>query len=318
MAKPRTKRAPRKVATKPEQKIPLYGGQAVLEGVMMRGRRYMAIAMRAPDGKIVLHSEPLSPIYQSPAARIPFLRGLVLLWDALALGARALTISANTQAGEDEEKLEGAPLAITMIISLGFAVGLFFVAPAGLSHLIEGWLGLPPIWGSILEGALRLSVLIGYLGLIGRVGEIRRVYGYHGSEHKTIHAFEAAAKLTPKEVDKFPREHPRCGTAFLLTVIVFSILLFALIGPMPLLPRLGLRVLLIPVLASIAYEYLRWSAAHFSNPLVRILVAPNLALQRLTTRPPDKGMLEVGIAAFKEMKRLEEKAETQDFSAPTP
>lgn len=304
----RSKKVRRKIATKTEQKIPLYGGQAVLEGVMMRGRSYMAIAMRAPNGKIVLHSEPLSPIYQSSMARIPFLRGLVLLWDALALGARALTISANTQAGEDEQKLEGAPLAITMIISLGLAIGLFFVAPAGLSHLIEGWLGLPPVWGSVLEGGLRLSVLIGYLALIGRVEEIRRVYGYHGAEHKTINAFEAAAKLTPAEVDKFPREHPRCGTAFLLTVVVFSILLFALIGPMPLLPRLALRILLIPLLASIAYEYLRWSAAHFNNPIVRVLVAPNLALQRLTTKPPDKKMLEVGIAAFKEMKRLEDKS----------
>jgi len=273
----------------------------------MRGRRYMAIAMRAPNGKIVLHSEKLSPIYQSQAARIPFLRGLVLLWDALALGARALTISANTQAGEDE-KLEGAPLAITMVISLSFAIGLFFLAPAGLSHLIEVWLGLPPIWGSILEGVIRLSVLIAYLAIIGRVGEIRRVYGYHGAEHKTINAFEAAAKLTPTEVAKLPREHPRCGTAFLLTVVVFSILLFALIGPMPLLPRLALRLLLIPVLASVAYEYLRWSAAHFNNPIVRVLVAPNLALQRLTTKPPDKKMLAVGIAAFKEMKRLEDKS----------
>ncbi|HLD93471.1 MAG TPA: DUF1385 domain-containing protein [Anaerolineales bacterium] len=303
-----SKRRLRRAATKPEQKIPLYGGQAVLEGVMMRGRRYMALAMRAPNGKIVLHSEKLGPIYQSQVARIPFLRGLVLLWDALALGTRALTISANIQSGEDQ-KIEGAPLAITLVFSLVFAIGLFFLAPAGISHFIEGWLGLPSIWGSILEGFIRLGVLIGYLILVGRVEEIRRVFGYHGAEHKTIHAFESAAKLTSREVDKFPRQHPRCGTAFLLTVVVFSILLFALIGPMPLLPRLVLRILLIPILASLAYEYLRWSAAHFNNPIVRILVSPNLALQDLTTRPPDKGMLEVGIAAFKQMKRLEEKAE---------
>jgi uncharacterized protein YqhQ len=315
LAKTKTKRkrsftlskAKGKIAKKPEQKITLYGGQAVLEGVMMRGRSYMAIAMRAPNGKIVLHSEKLSAIYQSQIARIPFLRGLVLLWDALALGARALTISANTQAGEDE-KLEGAPLVITMVISLAFAIGLFFLAPAGLSQLIESWLKLPPASGSILEGLLRLAVLISYLGLVGNVKEIKRVYGYHGAEHKTINAFEASAKLTPTEVGKFPREHPRCGTAFLLTVVVFSILLFAIIGPMPLLPRLLTRILLIPVLASLAYEYLRWSAAHFNNPIVRLLVAPNLALQDLTTQPPDKKMLEVGIAAFKEMKRLEDKA----------
>ncbi|MEX1247611.1 MAG: DUF1385 domain-containing protein [Anaerolineales bacterium] len=292
----------------PKQQIPLYGGQAVLEGVMMRGRRFMALAMRAPGGEIVLHSEPLSPVYQSAVARIPFLRGLVLLWDALALGARALAISANTQAEEEEEKLEGWQLALTMLVSLSFAIGLFFLAPAGIGHLVEDWLNLSPVASALVEGLIRLAVLVGYLAAIARFDEIRRVYGYHGAEHKTINAFEARAKLTPKEVDKFALEHPRCGTAFLLTVVVFSILLFAFIGPMPLLPRLALRLLLIPVLASLAYEYLRLTARYFHNPLVRILVAPNLALQRLTTRPPDEGMLEVGIAAFKEMKRLEDEA----------
>ena len=293
----------------PERSIPLYGGQAVIEGVMMRGRSYMAVAMRAPDGKIVVHSEALSPIYRSAAARIPFLRGLVLLWDALALGARTLALSANTQAGEEEEKLEGLPLALTMLLSLGFAIGLFFVAPAGVGHLVEDFFDLSPLASALVEGGLRLAVLVGYLGLIGRVAEIKRVFGYHGAEHKTINAFEAGAELTPGVVDKFPIEHPRCGTAFLLTVVVFSIVLFALIGPMPLLPRLALRVLLIPVLASLAYEYLRLTARYFHNPLVRLLVAPNLALQRLTTRPPDTGMLEVGIAAFQEMKRLEDQAQ---------
>jgi uncharacterized protein YqhQ len=285
-------------------KLPIYGGQAVIEGVMMRGSRYMAMAMRAPNGKIVLHSEKLSPIYSSRWARIPFIRGLVLLWDALALGARALTISANAQTEEDE-KLEGPALALTMALSLSFAVGLFFVLPAGLSHFIEGFLNLPSGWGNLVEGVLRLSILAGYMLLIARVEEIKRVFGYHGAEHKTINAFEASAELTPKVVDKYPIEHPRCGTAFLLTVIVFSIIVFTLLGPMPLLQRLLLRVLLVPFLASIAYEYLRLTARYFHNPLVRILVAPNLALQHLTTRPPDEGMLEVGIAAFEEMRRLE-------------
>lgn len=293
----------------PKQELKLYGGQAVMEGVMMRGRSYMAVAMRDPKGLIVLHSEPLSPIYRSTAARVPFLRGLVLLWDALALGARALSLSANVQTGEEEEKLEGLSLTLMMSFSLVMAVGLFFLAPAGLGHLIEEAFNLSALTGALLEGGLRLAVLVGYVAGIGRIPEIRRVYGYHGAEHKTINAFEAGAKLTPETVAKYPIEHPRCGTAFLLTVVVFSIVLFALLGPMPLLPRLGLRVLLIPVLASLAYEYLRLTARYFHNPLVRLLVAPNLALQRLTTRPPDKGMLEVGIAAFKEMKRLEDEAE---------
>jgi uncharacterized protein YqhQ len=290
-----------------KEKLPSYGGQAVIEGVMMRGKSYMAIAMRAPNGKIVLHSEPLSAVYQSSWARLPLARGLLLLWDALGLGARALAISANTQTEEENEKLEGAPLALTMLVSLSFTIGLFFLLPAGLGQLAERAFSLNALASNLLEGVLRLVILIGYLAAIGRVDEVKRLFGYHGAEHKTIHAFEAGAELTPKSVARFPEEHPRCGTAFLLTVVVFSILLFALFGPMALLPRLALRVLLIPVLAALAYEYLRWSAAHFSNPIVRALVAPNLALQRLTTRKPDKKMLEVGIAAFKEMRRLEAK-----------
>lgn len=293
-----------------KKEIPLYGGQAVIEGVMMRGRHYMAVAMRAPNGEIVTHSEKLSPIYASKLARVPFVRGLVLLWDALALGARVLALSANTQTGEDEEKLEGLPLAMTMAASLGFAVLLFFVAPAGIGHWVEDTFNLTPLASALFEGVLRLSILVGYLAAIARFDEIRRVFGYHGAEHKTINAFEAGAELTPETVDKFPIEHPRCGTAFLLTVVVFSIFVFALIGPMPLLPRLALRVLLIPALASVAYEYLRLTARYFHNPLVRVLVASSLALQRLTTRPPDKNMLEVGIAAFQEMKRLEDEAAT--------
>jgi uncharacterized protein YqhQ len=269
-----------------KKEIPLYGGQAVIEGVMMRGRHYMAVAMRAPSGEIVTHSEKLGPIYASKWARVPFVRGLVLLWDALGLGARVLALSANTQTGEDEEKLEGLPLAMTMAASLGFAVLLFFIAPAGIGHWVEDALNLAPLASALFEGVVRLAILVGYLVVIARMDEIRRVYGYHGAEHKTINAFEAGAELTPETVDKYPIEHPRCGTAFLLTVVVFSILVFA----------------------SIAYEYLRLTARYIRNPLVRVLVAPNLALQRLTTRPPDKGMLEVGIAAFKEMKKLEDEA----------
>lgn len=277
---------------------------------MMRGSRAMAVAMRDPKGEIVLHSEELGPIYQSRMAKIPFLRGLVLLWDALSLGTRVLTLSANVQAEEEEEKLEGSALTLTILASIGLAVGLFFIAPAGLSALAERYLSVPADWGTVLEGFVRLGILIAYLVAIGQMDEIRRVYGYHGAEHKTINAYEAGAELTPSVVDKFPIEHPRCGTAFLLTVVVFSILLFALIGPMPILPRLGMRILLIPLLASVAYEYLRWTARNMSSPIVRLLVVPNLALQRLTTRPPDKSMLEVAIASFEHMLG-EEKALTK-------
>ena len=282
-----------------------YGGQAVIEGVMMRGSQTMAVGMRAPDGSIELYSEELGPIYQSKWAKIPFIRGLVLLWDALSLGTRVLTISANVQTEEEEDKLEGPALTITILASLAFAIGLFFIAPAGISSLIENFLSLPSTLGNILEGVVRLSILIAYLLLIGRMEDIERVYGYHGAEHKTINAFEAGAELTPEVVDQFPIEHPRCGTAFLLTIVVLSIFVFALFGPMEILPRIGLRIILIPFLASVAYEYLRWTANHISSPLVRMLIVPNLALQHLTTRPPDKSMLEVAIASFQEMRKQE-------------
>jgi uncharacterized protein YqhQ len=213
-----------------------------------------------------------------------------------------LILSSNLQLEEEQEQLEGLPLTLTVLASLAFGIGLFFLAPAGISHLVEGWLGFPALAGNLFEGLLRLGILVAYLLLVRRMQEIDRVFAYHGAEHKTINAFEAGARLTPQEVDKYPLEHPRCGTAFLLTVVVFSILLFALLGPMPLLLRLAVRLLLIPVLASLAYEYLRLTARHFHHPLVRLLVAPNLAMQRLTTRPPDHKMLEVAIAAFQKMR----------------
>lgn len=286
--------------------LPSYGGQAVIEGVLMRGANAAAIAMRDPDGKIVFHSEPLSAIYHSKMAKIPFLRGLVMLWDALSLGTRALTISANTQ-GEEEEQLEGFALYATIGLSLAIAVGLFFMAPAAGTHYLEGWLNIQTPWvGNLLEGVIRLTILVGYVWAIGQMEDIKRVFGYHGAEHKTINAFEANAELTPEIVQTYPIEHPRCGTAFLLTVVIFSIILFTLLGPMPSIwYRLGARVVLIPVLASIAYEYIRWTAKHLDSKIIQWIIKPNLALQRLTTIEPDLDMLEVAIASFNTMREKE-------------
>jgi uncharacterized protein YqhQ len=282
-----------------------YGGQAVIEGVMMRGTRSMAVAVRAPSQQIVIHTQPISPLYRNAFSRLPFVRGLLGLWDALGLGWQSLTFAANVAAG-DEVKFEGPIAWGTMAVSLAVSLGIFFLAPAGLAQLGENVLGLSPVWGSLIEGFLRLGLILGYLALIGLIPDIRRLFGYHGAEHKTIHAFEAGADLTPASVARFPLEHPRCGTAFLLTVVVFSILLFALLGPLPLWQRLLSRVLLIPVVAGLAYEYIRFTARHLSNPLVRLLVIPNLALQRLTTRQPDDTMLEVAIAAFQAMRSQEQ------------
>jgi uncharacterized protein YqhQ len=284
-----------------EPKLPTYGGQAVIEGVMMRGKSACAIAMRAPDKKIVVHTEPLGGIYTSKIAKIPFLRGSVVLWDALGLGMRALTLSANVQTNEDQ-KLEGPALYLTLALSLSLGIGFFFLLPAAFGQLIEHAIGVNAWWGNIFEGVVRLLILVGYIWGVGFIPDIRRVFAYHGAEHKTINAFEAGAELTPEKVSRFSLQHPRCGTAFLLTLVFLSILVFSLLGPMPLIWRLISRILLIPVLAGIAYEYLRWTANHIDTAPVRLLVKPNLALQNLTTREPSLEMLEVSIAAFNAMR----------------
>jgi uncharacterized protein YqhQ len=288
-----------------EDRIISYGGQAVIEGVMMRGQKAFAIAMRAPDGNIVVHKENLAAVYRSRITKMPFLRGIILLWDALGLGMRALTVSANTQTGEDE-KLEGPALYLTLALSLAIGIGVFFLLPAGVGGLAEKYLGWSPFLNNLLEGMLRLALLIGYIWAIGFMPDVRRLFAYHGAEHKTINAFEAGAELTPENVAKYSLQHARCGTAFLLTLVLISILVFTFLGPLPMFWRLASRVLLIPVLAGIAVEYIRWTANHLDSPIVQFLIKPNLALQSLTTREPDRSMLEVAIASFKTMRNAEQ------------
>jgi len=287
-----------------EDRIITYGGQAVIEGVMMRGQKAFAIAMRAPDGKIAIHTEKLANVYRSGITKIPFLRGTILLWDALGLGMRALTLSANTQTGEDE-KLEGPALYLTLGLSLAFGIGLFFLLPAGIGGAAEHYLGWSSWSNNLLEGVFRLLLFIVYLWAISFMPEVKRLFMYHGAEHKTINAFEAGAELTPEVVAKYPIEHARCGTAFLLTLILLSILVFTALGPLPILWRLLSRILLIPFLAGIAIEYIRWTANHLGNPIVQFLIKPNLAMQHLTTRTPDLSMLEVAITSFQSMQKAE-------------
>jgi uncharacterized protein YqhQ len=283
-----------------------YGGQAVIEGVMMRGRSSLAIAMRDPTGKIVTYTEPLGGIYKSYIAKIPFLRGLILLWDSLGLGMKTLTISANTQSGEDA-KIEGPTLYITLGITMVVALGVFFLVPAGIGYLFDRFLNLQITWiGNLVEGFVRLIFLIGYIWAVGFMPDIKRVFGYHGAEHKTINAYEAGAELTPENVAGYSVQHPRCGTAFLLTLALLSVIIFTILGPLPLFWKMVSRILLIPVIAGISYEYIRWTAKHLNSPLVRALIKPNLALQSLTTREPDLQMLEVAITAFNTMKASEE------------
>ena len=287
-----------------KQKLPSYGGQALIEGVMMRGSHFVAAAVRTPSGEIVTQSEDLSGIYQSKIKNIPLLRGFILLWDSLILGTRYLTMAANLQTGS-EEKIEGPVFYITMLVSIAIAIGLFFVMPAAIGQWIAGLMNWNSWWSNLLEGVIRLILIIGYIWSVGKIPDVQRVFSYHGAEHKTINAFEAGAELTPASVMQYSLEHPRCGTAFLLTIALLSIIFFSLLGPLPVLWRLVSRVVLIPVLVGLSYEYIRWTANHLESRLVRLLIRPNLALQHLTTRQPDLRMLEVAIAAFNTMYCLE-------------
>jgi len=291
-----------------KNKIPSYGGQAVIEGVIMRGKSAIAMAVRAPDNEIVTHQEKLTGIYTSKLSKIPLLRGLIVLWDSLGLGMRYLTISANVQTGEDE-KLEGPALYLTLAFSLILGIGLFFLLPAFISGLLARYTSLSS-WGSnLVEGGLRLFLLIGYLWGIGKISEIKRVFMYHGAEHKTINAFENGVNLTPENVMPYSVEHPRCGTSFILTLVLLSIVIFSLFGPMPIHWRLLSRLLMIPILAGISYEYIHLLSKHLESPIVKFIVKPNLALQQLTTREPTLEMLEVSIRAFTLMQSLENERE---------
>jgi uncharacterized protein YqhQ len=279
-----------------------YGGQAVIEGVMMRGRKHMAVAVRNPKGEIVLHSEPLNPrIYSSFINKVPFLRGFTLLWDALVLGMRTLMFSAEVAMGEEEAEFTGPMAWGTVAFSLLLAVAIFFVSPLLLISLIKQFVDVSILVQHLIEGLVRLALFLGYVWGIGFLAEIKRVFGYHGAEHKAINAYEQGVALTPEKVAQCSIVHPRCGTAFLLIVMVISIFVFALVGDPPLWLKIVSRIVLIPVIAGIAYEFLKFSAAHQENPLMKLLIAPGLALQGLTTREPDLSMLEVSIAALKKL-----------------
>lgn len=308
-----------------------YGGQAVMEGVMMRGRSSVAVAIRRTEGDIYLYEEPLArALYQNKLFKLPFLRGMLLLWEMLVLGTRMMTLSVNVSTGavgasgaadgiatpvapaggasgeaqEQQNKEEtslqigGATLVLTLLVSLTFAIAIFFVGPLLLTSLFrqqlgEGWLNIT------VEGAIRLLLLLGYLSLIGRLPDIQRVFGYHGAEHKAINAFEHGEPLDVEHVRCASRVHTRCGTGFLLLVMVVSIFVFAFIGTPSLPIKILSRILLVPVVAGISYELMRLGAANYRYRVVRWLLAPGLALQGLTTREPDDSMIECAIASLR-------------------
>ena len=320
-----------------------YGGQAVMEGVMMRGSKSMAVAVRAPNGQIVVHSEPLNrAIYGSWLSKVPFLRGVTLLWDTLVLGTRTLMFSADvasqsspagaqssaiasqssaigpepaeeTAQGEATRQPEPAhsssgslmtdPVAWgTILLSVGLAVGLFFLLPALLAKWLDPLIG-SSLLSNLVESTIRLVFVLAYVGGVGFLPDVRRVFAYHGAEHKTVHAYEAGEPLTVAAVQAHTTAHARCGTSFILVVVFISVLVFSLLGRPPLLLRLASRVLFLPVITGISYEWLKFSARHENSWWIKALLLPGLAMQKLTTREPDDRMVEVAIVALKRVLR---------------
>ena len=278
-----------------------YGGQALIEGVMMRGRTTVAMSVRPPSGEIRTISEPLPAALSADRKliKIPFLRGMFLLYETLVIGTRMLMRSASIAAEEEDVELSKGAMALTMVFSLGFAIALFFVLPLFLSTFAEEAANSDLV-ANIIEGLIRLVIFIAYIVAIGLMPDIRRVFAYHGAEHKAISAYEADKPLTPEEVDAFGTAHTRCGTTFILIVVVISIFFFSLIprAGVPLWALFASRIVLVPIIAAFAYELVRFGARNYGHPDVRAIYAPGLWLQSLTTRPPDHSMLEVSIASL--------------------
>jgi uncharacterized protein YqhQ len=292
------------------------GGQAVLEGVMMRGPSNWAVAVRKPDGDIAeVHQSIKSPMARHRVFRLPVIRGIIALGESLAIGFRALAISANYQAqaeGEDGEEVQTeltrAQLIFAFAVAIGFAILLFKVSPA----LLTNWIGIERTgWFVIVEGLIRVTIFILYLTLISLFPDLRRVFQYHAAEHKAINAYEAGEDLKPEVVQRYSQIHPRCGTAFLLWVMVIAIFVFAFFGRPAWYWLIATRILLLPVIAGLAYELIRFAGKHQDNPLLMALLAPGLWLQRLTTRDPSLDQIEVSIRALKEVLSLENRADPE-------
>jgi len=285
------------------------GGQAVLEGVMMRGVSTWAVAVRKPEGEIEVTSEPVvSWAKRHRAFRLPVIRGVVALVESLKIGFRALAISANAQIeaedGEEPKPIGGFTWGLTIALSMVLAIGLFFVVPVGATSLIKDQLGSSVLFW-LVEGILRTTIFIGYLAAISRLHDLRRVFEYHGAEHKTISCYEAGDRLTPARAEVYSRLHPRCGTSFLLVVMVVAIFVFAPLGLPAWYLLLASRILGIPLIAGLSYEVIKWAGRHRRKRWVRALMWPGLMLQNLTTRNPDHDQLAVAIAALEAVLAVE-------------
>jgi len=281
------------------------GGQAVIEGVMMRGVNHWSLAVRRPDATIGLHDFPLvSWMVRYPVLKVPVVRGVVALVESLAIGVRALTMSANESLGEEEKELSKKEIGFTLVVAFGFAIALFFLAPLFLTGLLDQWLGDGFLFW-LVEGVIRVAIFIAYIVIVTQLPDLRRVFEYHGAEHMSIHALEHGDPLTPEAVEKYRTLHLRCGTSFLLIVLVVSVFVFAAVGRPDWYLLILSRVVLIPLIAGISYEIIKWAGRHEGSAAMRAVMWPGLALQRLTTRQPDRGQIEVAIAALEKIVELE-------------
>ena len=288
------------------------GGQAVMEGVMMRGVSTWAVGVRKPDGEVDVQSFPLvSWTKRHRAFRLPVIRGVVALVQSLNIGFKALGMSANSQLDEEEEPISGAMWFGTVLVALVFAVGLFFVVPVGLTSLFKDQLGSAFLFW-LVEGVVRTAIFLGYIVLIARVPDLRRVFEFHGAEHKTISCYEAGLPLTPENAQRFSRLHPRCGTSFLLIVMIVAIFVFAPIGLPEWYILLASRILGVPLIAGLSFEVIKWAGKNRRKPWVQTLMSPGMMLQKLTTREPDHEQLAVAIAAMEAVLALEDPRAASD------
>ena len=279
-------------------KKPNVGGQAVIEGVMMRGKTHVAVAVRQPDGEISVDVRPVNSISDRyPILKKPFLRGVVSLVESLVMGMKALAYSAQVS-GDEDEKLDSKEMALTIAVSAGLAILLFIVIPTWSMRFLTG-ITQDHMALNLAEGVLRMAIFLAYIAAISSMNDIQRVFQYHGAEHKTIYTYEACLPLKVENVRPFSTLHPRCGTNFLMIVMLISMFIFTFLGWPSLLERIASRIILMPVIAGVSYELIRYAGAHTDNPLVRIAITPGLLLQKLTTRQPDDSQIEVAIASLK-------------------
>ncbi|MBN1190412.1 MAG: DUF1385 domain-containing protein [Dehalococcoidales bacterium] len=289
-----------------EQKF-YYGGQAVIEGVMMRGKKVMATAMRRPNGEIGIDFRPLSSLYTGKWRKMPLVRGIIVLIESMVLGIQTLMTSANVALEEEQTKLSGWTMWGIILGAMAFAVAVFFIGPLYLTNLMRNYLESSIVF-NLIEGIIRVAIFIGYLKLISMMGDIKRVFAYHGAEHKSINAYEAGVPLDVESTRPFSTANPRCGTSFLFAVMLIAILVFSLVGKPSFYIMIASRVLLLPVIAALGYEFIYFTSRHSENLVMRAILTPGLWLQKLTTREPDDKQIEVGLAALKRVLEDEQPA----------